>query len=374
MVGLGVAWRLAGLGRRVTLLERGRTGRGATHAAAGMLSPALEIGFEELDLYALSRESLRRWPAFARALERAAGRSVGYRDEGALDVATDRDEAAALRRRFRFQQAHGVPVEWLAGDAAQELEPLLAPGLPGAVFAPGDHQVDNRALAAALAEAARRAGVRILEDAPVAAVLPREAGPAVRLASGDTLGARAVVLAAGAWSRGVEGLAPAAPPVRPLKGQMLALRMAAPLALRLVVRSPEAYLVPKADGRLVVGATSEEQGFDTRVTAGGLYRLLEGAVRVVPAVEELELAETWAGLRPASRDHAPILGRSAHPGVVYATGHYRHGILLAPVTADEVAADVHALLDGHPPPSDALAPFSPRRFGGARAAGAPGSA
>lgn len=363
VAGLGIAWQLAEAGRRVVVLERGRVGRGATWAAAGMLAPSAEAGFEELDLYGLGRESLRRWPGFARALRQSSGIDVGYRDEGTLVVADDRDSARALRRLFAFQQEHGVPVEWLTGDEAADLEPLLSPRLPAAVFAPEDHQVDNRALAEALHRAAEQAGVEIREETAVAAIEPDDEQPAVRLADGERLAARAVVLAAGAWSASVDGLEPA-PPVRPVKGQMLSLRLDPErgLDLRHVVRGPDAYLVPKPDGRLVVGATSEEVGEDTAVTAGGIYRVLEGAVEVVPGVEEMEIIETWAGLRPASRDHAPLLGASEHPGVVYATGHYRHGILLAAVTAEEVAAELDARLDGRAETRPLLAPFSPRRF------------
>lgn len=363
VVGLGVAWRLAEAGRRVVVFERGRVGRGATWAAAGMLAPSAEIGFEELDLYALGRESLRRWPGFARALYESSGVDVGYRDEGTLVVADDRDSAHALRRLFAFQQKHGVRVEWLRGDEAADLEPLLSPRLPAAIYAPDDHQVDNRALAEALRRAAERAGVEIREGTPVEAVEPDDEQPSVVLDGGERVAARVVVLAAGAWSASVGGLTPP-PPVRPVKGQMLSLRLdpARGLDLRHVVRGPDAYLVPKPEGRLVVGATSEEVGEDTAVTAGGIYRLLEGAVEIVPGVEEMEVVETWAGLRPASRDHAPLLGASPHPGVVYATGHYRHGILLAPVTAEEIAAVVDARLDGRSETRPLLAPFSPSRF------------
>lgn len=359
--GLGVAWRLAQAGVSVAVLDRGPAGRGATWAAAGMLAPSAEIGFEELDLYALGRESLARWPAFAAEIEAATGIDVGLRTEGTLVVADDRDSLAALRRLFAFQQAQGVPVEWLGGEAAREVEPLLSPRVPGAVFSPTDHQVDNRALADALVAAVRAAGGEIREGVAVEAVEPDASRPAVRLAGGERVEARVVVLAAGAWSRGVGGLAPV--PVRPVKGQMLSLRATETVTLSVTVRGPDAYLVPKPGGRLVVGATSEDVGENTAVTAGGLYRLLEGAVAVVPGIEELDVVETWAGLRPASRDHAPILGRTAAPGVVAATGHYRHGVLLAPVTADEVAAEVLSALAGSPETRPLLRPFSPLRFG-----------
>ncbi len=363
IAGLGVAWQLAERGRRVVVLEGDRVGRGASWSAAGMLAPSAELGFEELDLYRLGRESLGRWPAFARRLEAASGVSVGYRDEGTLVVADDRDSVRALRRLFAFQQAHGAPVEWLSGDDACDVEPLLSPRLPAAIWSPHDHQVDNRAVVRALARAARAGGVEIRERAPVARVVPDAQAPSVRLESGEAVVARVVVLAAGVWSAGVGGLDPA-PPVRGVKGQALALRLDPERGLDLghVVRGPDAYLVPKADGRLVVGATSEDGVADGRVTAGGLFRLLEGAVAVVPGVEELEVIETWAAHRPASRDHAPLLGQSPHPGVTYATGHYRHGVLLAPVTAEEVAAEVDRRLDGAPETAPVLAPFSPLRF------------
>ena len=363
VAGLGVAWQLAERGRRVRVFEAGRAGRGASWAAAGMLAPSAEVGFEELDLYALGRESLARWRPFAAALEAASGTDVGYRDDGTLVVADDRDSARALRRQFAFQAEHGAPVEWLSGADAVDLEPMLSPRLPAAVWAPQDHQVDNRAVVEALGRAARSAGAEVAEGARVAHVRPDPASPGVALADGTRADARAVVLAAGAWSAGVGGLEPVAP-VRGVKGQALALRMDPErgLGLRRVVRGPDAYLVPKADGRLVVGATSEDGVSDTRTTAGGVYRLLEGAVAVVPAVEEMEWVETWAAHRPAARDHAPLLGRSPHPGVFYATGQYRHGILLAPVVAQEVAAEVERALDGRPETAPVLAPFSPLRF------------
>ena len=360
IIGLALARELAKRGRTVTVFERDRAGRGASWAAAGMLAPAAELGFEEIDLYRLGRESLRRWPDFARDLEAAGGMSVGYRDEGTLVVADDRDAAEALRRLYRFQEEHGAPVEWMTGREALEVEPFLSPKLAAAVFSPEDHQVDNRAVVEALRTVAEaHPNIILRECVTVSAVAPRE-HPAVVVDDGEQTAARIVVLAAGAWTRGIEGLEPA-PPVRPLKGQMLSLRMEAPFELGHVVRGPDAYLAPKSDGRLVIGATSEEMGFDTTVTAGGLYRLLEGAVEVVPGIEELEVAETWVGFRPASRDHAPLLGTAA-PGVVLATGHYRHGILLAPVTAQELGAEIDARLNGGGETSDWLAPFSPHRF------------
>jgi glycine oxidase len=223
--------------------------------------------------------------------------------------------------------------------------------------------VDNRALLEALREAFVAEGGTLHEDTPVDAVVPDGDAPAVATADGERVEGRAVVVAAGVWSREIGGFEPAdPPPVRPVKGQMIQLRMGLPFDLQHVVRGPDAYLAPKSSGRLVVGATSEEKGFDTDVTAGGLYDLLEGAWEVVPGIYDLPVDDTWAGLRPASRDHAPLIGATEAPGVVLATGHYRHGILLTPVTAQEVARLVQS---GET--SRWLEPFSPTRFSGAQA-------
>jgi len=361
IIGLSIAWRLAQRDRSVTVLERGDVGRAASWAAAGMLCPAAEIGFEELDLYRLGRESLRRWPEFARDLEGASGCSVGYRDEGALVVASDRDDTEALRRLYRFQQEQGVPVEWLAGLEALEIEPMLTPGLPAAIFSPDDHQVDNRGVVEGLLKVLHEMeDVTVRERSKVRAVSNRGDASLVLMEDESLVEARVVVLAAGAWSREVGGIEPRLP-VRPVKGQILSLQMKEVFELTHVIRGPDAYLVPKADGRLVVGATSEELGFDTQVTAGGIYRLLEGAVEIVPGIEELEITETGVGFRPASRDHAPLIGW-VFPNVMAATGHYRHGILLAPITADEVALEVDAKLGTRSETSGWLAPFSPDRF------------
>ncbi len=366
VVGLGIAWRLAQAGCPVTVYDRGEAGHGASWAAAGMLAAAVETEPGEEALLGLTLESQRLWPDFARELEAASGISVGYRDEGTIVVALTRDDAQQLRFTYEFQRGLGLAIEWLSGAEARRREPHLRPGVPGAVLSPRDHQVENRALGRALAVAARRAGATVHEHCPVCEV---EFGGG-RLRGVVTARGRepadAVVLAAGAWSRQIGGI-PAAflPPVRPIKGQMLALRMdpAAPL-LRHVVWLPRGYLVPRLDGRLIVGGTVEERGFDDTVTAGGLLALIEGAWRAVPAIEELPVAETWVGFRPGSRDDAPMLGPSGIDGLVVATGHHRNGILLTPVTAQAISA---YLLTGHLP--DSMRRFSPERFASPAPAG-----
>lgn len=359
MIGLSIGWRLARRGADVLVLERGKAGRATSWLAAGMLAPDAEIGFEELELYRLNRESARRWPRFVEELEAEGGMQVDFRKDGTLIVADDRDAAEALRRRFGFMREMGLEVEWLSGAEALELEPFVAPRLAAAVHSPRDYQVDNRMLVDALVEAFRRAGGEVREGATVRSVETGSGGAGVVLSDGERLAGSTTVVAAGAWSRAIEGLgAEARPPVRPVKGQMIELLIEPPFDLRHVVRGPHAYLAPKSSGRLLVGATSEEMGFDERVTAGGLYRLLEGAWEIVPGIYDLPVTDSWAGLRPASRDHLPILGAAGVPGVVMATGFYRHGILLAPVASEEIA---RLILEGET--SDWIEPFSPGRFG-----------
>ncbi len=357
-IGLAIGFELVRRGTPTTIFEKDRAGRGTSYQAAGMLAPDAEIEFEERELYTFNRESLRRWPDFAKRVEAASGQSVDYRDEGTLIVADDRDAAEALERLYTFQQEQGLNVDWLTGEEAREIEPFVAPRLSAAVFAPSDHQVDNRRLVDALRTAFEAEGGTLHEHTPVDAVVPDAEAPAVRTADGERVAGERIVVAAGVWSRELDGLTPdAQPPVRPVKGQMIQMRRTRPFDLQHVVRGPEAYLAPKSDGRVVMGATSEELGFDTTVTAGGLFDLLEGGWEVVPGIRDLPVDETWAGLRPASRDHAPLLGDTTAPGVAMATGHYRHGILLTPITAEEMA---RLICTGET--SDWLKPFSPRRF------------
>ncbi|MDP9400513.1 MAG: glycine oxidase ThiO [Actinomycetota bacterium] len=354
VAGLGVAWRAALRGARVVVLERDELGSGTSRWAAGMLAPVSEAELGERALLALGLDSLARWPAFAAELEEIAGHGVGYRETGALVVARDRDEAEALDRELGFRRELGLAVERLRPSQARRLEPALAPTVRLALSAPDDHVVDPRLLVPALAEACRRAGVELRVGAEVERVLvegDRAVGVAV---GGEALRAGQVVAALGPWSGGLAGLREEARvAVRPVKGQIMRLRDPEGSGLvERVLRFAGGYLVPRGDGRYVLGATVEERGFDTSVTAGGLYELLRDAGELVPGVHELVVEEVGAGLRPGSPDNTPLLGPSAHvEGLVWATGHYRNGILLAPVTAELVAG---ALL-GEPVP-DAFAP------------------
>jgi glycine oxidase len=350
-----VAWRARARGLSVCLLDRGDLGHGASHVAAGMLAPIAEADAGERALLELGLRSARRWLAFAQELRDVSGIDVGYRRCGTLVVARDRDAAEALERELALRQRLGLPVGRLRASQARALEPALAPGVRLALDVPDDHAVDPRLVTLALAAAAERAGVTLRPGAEVAEVRP---GRGVALADGELVRAEQVVVAAGAWSGRIPGVPPEARvPVRPVKGQILRLRDRAHAAgglVERVLRFEGGYLVGRGDGRYVLGATVEEQGFDTTVTAGGVYELLRDAAEVLPGVLELDVEEVAAGLRPGTPDNAPILGRSPLDGLAWATGHYRNGILLAPVTADLVAAE----LAGEPRAHD----LGPERF------------
>lgn len=358
VIGLAIGWRLAAAGCRVTLFDAGEAGRGASWAAAGMLAACAEAEPGEESLLPLTRASQALWPGFAAELQAASGIDVELRTEGTLTVALTADDGARLRHLFAFQKGLGLPVEWLSAAEARRREPYLSGQLAGGVLSPEDHQVDNRKVAEALKIAALKAGVELREHTPIERI---DVTPASRgvVAGGALHPADIVILAAGAWSRSID-TGPVRPlPVRPIKGQMLSLRMdpQAPL-LSHVVWGPGIYMVPRKDGRLILGATTEEKGFDPDLTAGGQLALLTHAWRTVPGIEELSILEQWVGFRPGSRDDAPILGASAETeGLVYATGHHRNGILLLPITTKVIC---ELILDGRLDP--VAAPFGAERF------------
>jgi len=339
VIGLACAWRAAQRGLDVVVLERDRPGSGASNVAAGMLAPVGEASFGEERLLGLALESHALWPRFAAELATASGSEVGYLDLGALHVALDRDEAAELRRRFELMASLGLEASWLRPRACRELEPGLTSSCAAGLHAPHESAVDPRALVDALAGAIEAAGGRIEIGEAAAALTDGDRITGVRTADGAELLGEAVVLAAGSWSAAAWLPAQARPPVRPVKGQILTLAGPAsePLCARIVV-SERVYIVPRADGRLIVGATVEEQGFDTRITAGGVHELLREAYRLLPEIGELELVEAIAGLRPATPDNLPLIGAGALDGLLLATGHFRNGILLAPLTAERIAS------------------------------------
>jgi glycine oxidase len=355
LVGLSCAWRAARRGLSVLVVDRaGAPAAGSSGVAAGMLAPVTEADFGEQRLLAVNLAGRARWPAFAAELEERTGLPTGYRESGALVVGADRDDAEALRRLHEFQLSLGLETEWLGPRACRRLEPGLSPRIAGGILAHGDAQADPRATARALAATVDELALGVEVEA-----VEHERGrvTGVRTSAG-TIECGAVVVAAGAWSA---ALAPdgEGPPVRPVKGQILELRVRAATEepLRRIVRTPRCYLLARGDGRVILGATVEEQGFDTAVTAGGVHRLLEAAWEVLPEVGELELVAARAGLRPTTPDNGALVGPGELEGLVWATGHWRNGVLLAPLTGDAVAG----LLAGGSLPAE-LAPLAPERF------------
>jgi glycine oxidase len=367
VIGLSVAWRAAQRGLQVTVADPS-PGRGASYAAAGMLTPVAEAEHTEHDLTRLGIESLARYPAFAAELTELTGKPTGFRETGTLQVGYDADDLAILGELRELQESLGLPVRQLSGRECRSLEPMLDPAIRGGLLVAGDGSVDPRLLIPALLAAAQHAGVRLVGQ-PVAEVLSSDGrASGVRLAGGTRLAADWVVLAAGWNSAGIGGLpAGAGSQVRPVKGQILRLRHGCagldgpPLlrrSVRGIVRGSAVYLIPRQDGELVIGATQEELGADLRVTAGAVWQLLRDARTLLPGITELEFAEAIAGLRPGTPDNAPLLGPSGLPGLLLATGHFRHGVLLAPVTADVIAEYlVTQQLPG------IAAPFTVSRFG-----------
>jgi glycine oxidase len=360
VIGLASAWRAAQGGARVCVLERAEPPAGATNVAAGMLAPVGELSFGEPELLSMMLAAAELWPEFVTELEAVSGEGTGHQANGALVVALDRDEAGELRRRHELQQELGLETEWLTPRRCRELEPGLSTSFVGGVHAPDDASVDPRRLALALAAALRAAGGELRTGTEVIDGLwDGERLVGVRAADGAEVHADAVVLCNGAWAGQTAWLPPEArPPVRPVKGEVIELRPredGPPVASRNIA-SERIYLVPRDDGRLIAGATQEERGFDTTITAGGVHELLREAYRVLPDVAEMELAGMIAGLRPGSPDNLPIVGRGAVEGLVLATGHFRNGILLAPITADAVAAT----LAGTEPPAS-IAAADPKR-------------
>lgn len=356
--GASVAFRLAQAGKQVVVLERAVPGAEASSAAGGILSPGVEA-LEPGPFYSLCTASLARYPAFAREVEAASGMWVGYRDGGTLELALDDPEARVLAGRAEKLQKAGLPVEVLDDAAVRRLEPGVSREARGALYFADEASVDPRLLGRAVYVAASRAGARFVTGQVQRIVHAAGRAVGVDHASGR-IEADAVVLAAGSWSMQVEGngLPPGA--VRPVRGQIALLDTRPPLLSR-VVFSANGYLVPRADGRILCGSTMEEVGHEKAVTAGGLRRVLDIALEIAPSLASAPVIETWSNFRPASPDGSPILGAGTVPGLFYATGHTRNGILLAPVTADAVAAAVL----GRAAPVD-LSPFSPARLGAGR--------
>jgi glycine oxidase len=361
VIGLSVAWRVGETNRRVAIFDPA-PGRGSSYAAAGMLAPVTEAAWGEEALIRLNVRAGAAWEHFADELQGQSGLRLGYETQGTLLVACDASDRAYLEELLDFQHHLGLNASWYGPTACRDLVPLLAPGIRGGIFAPQDHRVDNRRLLAALELACEKRGVEI-HKSRVDEVLSDEKGVYGIRCGTDVVRAPVVIIAAGVSSFFITGVPQGAlPPIRPVKGQILRLRTALgdPLlnhAVRALVHGHSVYIVPRPDGRIAIGATVEEKGDDTTVTAGAIYELLRDALQVLPSLSEVEFTEALAGLRPGSPDNAPIIGPTTLPGLIVAAGHYRNGILHAPLTSEAVT---YFLEKGELP--DWCAPIDSRRF------------
>jgi glycine oxidase len=354
VVGLSAARALATAGRRVLIVERGRVGAEASSAAAGMIAPQgeAEPGWPLLDLALRARDHHR---VLVPALEAETGISIELSRRGSIHVALTAAEESTLHERGEWQRARGLPAIALTPAELREAEPNLSADVRAGLLLTGDHWLDNVRLTRALAASALARGVGIATGRPVNELVIEGGRVTGVRAGGEVVAAPVVINAAGAWAGLLAG-DPLPPPIEPVRGQMIALDMGlAPL--RHVLVSSHGYLVPRMDGRLLVGSTSEKVGFDKTVTAGGLRTLLDAAVRLVPVLADVRVTDTWAGLRPGTPDGLPVIGPGAVPGLVHAAGLYRNGILLGPLIGDLVAD----LVLGRPVSVD-LTPFVPERF------------
>lgn len=359
IIGLAVGYELQRRGCPVLLVDRGAAGAGATQAAGGMLAPISEAETDSPLLLRFGVESLTRYAAFVRGLESLTGHDCGYRREGTVWAALDHDDLAELRHLATTLRDKGLDAAEREGPAIRALEPHLSHRVVGGLIVGGDHQVDPRRLVRALVEAVRSLGGELQEGVSINAVVAtggRVEGLRGTGADGAAfeIEASRVVLAAGAWSTAGIRSPLAAVGLRPVKGQLVRLRGAR--LLTRVVRTPHVYLVPRADGELLVGATMEEMGFDTSATAGAALDLLRHAREVLPGIYDLELTEISVGLRSAVADHLPVIGAAETAGLFAAFGHFRNGVLLAPATAHHLADWIE-----HGSAPDALAPFAPAR-------------
>jgi glycine oxidase len=354
VVGLSVARALAGAGRSVQVVERRRVGAEASSAAAGMLAPQGEAE-PEWPLLDLALRARDHHLALVPALESETGLSIELSRRGAIHVALDADEEASLQQRGEWQRARGLTAVPLSAAELRDAEPNLSPDVRAGLLFPGDHWLDNVRLTRALAASALARGVGLVTGRPVTELVLESGRIAGVRAGGEVFAAPIVVNAGGAWAGLLAG-DPRPPRVEPVRGQMMALDMTLP-PLKHVIVSGHGYLVPRMDGRLLVGSTSEKVGFDKSVTAGGLRTLLGAAVRLVPVLADVRIAQTWAGLRPGTPDGLPVIGPGAVPGLVHAAGLYRNGILLGPLVGEIVADQIL----GRPSTVD-LAPFALSRF------------
>lgn len=357
VIGLVIAWRLSHNGHRVTVLERGQIGREASWAAAGMLAPHCELDQPDA-FFELCQKSLEAYPAFISALKQETGYAIDYITNGTIFPALSDGDQQKLEIRYKRQKEAGLPVELLSAKASRRLEPNLSGHVQMALRYPADHQVENRDLIRALTQAIRQLGGIIHEGTAVKRILTDQSQVIGVQADSVSWETRHIVNATGSWARYLDGVPNTVrPPIRPVHGQILSLATGDAWPFRHTIYSSKTYLVPRSNGRLLIGATVEESGFRKEVTVEGILQLFHGALRLAPALRSYPFEATWSGLRPTTSDGLPILGPTAVKGLYLATGHYRNGILLAPITGDLMAD----MIENQSIPS-LMKPFLPDRF------------
>ena len=334
--GLAIGLELAKNNIHTTIYDKGEIGDGASNHSGGMLAAGIENEPSEASLWQLTRKSQEMWHDYAKEIETISGLNIDYRKEGTMMIATNQDDLKHVQFLYEYQQKLGVKLDFLSARDIQKQEPYLK--TVGGMVCKDDHQVNSRLFIKALSTAFIKLGGRIHTHTPVSTIhTTNNTTTGIKLADGTIIEGDGVVVCAGVHSPLIKNIQTPLP-VRPLKGQMLALQMDknSPI-INHVVWSPRSYLIPKSDGTLLIGATVEESGYNTENTAGGIYSLLESAWRCLPAVEDLPIKEMWASLRPTSQDDSPILGTLSPSNTYVATGHHRNGILLAPITAKIMA-------------------------------------
>ena len=340
IIGLSIAWRLIGIGKKVIIIDKKNLGKEASWAAAGMLSGRLDLKPCEKKLLPIFEKSHLAWPKFAEELENKSGKSIGYKKEGTLRVACDLDEEKKLKNNYDFLKNNKVNITWLSGDKIRDKEPYVSNNVLSGFFSPDDHHVNNRYILDALITILKKNKNNCIfkENTEVEKIITHKDQVIGVKTRNETIKTKEIIVCSGAWTNKITNIEIKDVPIRPVKGQMVCLKMPKSTSLlKHILWRENVYLVPRDNSDLIIGATEEEMGFDKSLTVGGIYNLLKIAREVLPAIEDLSIVESWSGLRPATRDEAPIIGPSKKiKGLIYATGHHRNGILLAPLTSNVI--------------------------------------
>ena len=340
IIGLSIAWRLIGIGKKVIIIDKKNLGKEASWAAAGMLSGRLDLKPCEKKLLPIFEKSHLAWPKFAEELENKSGKSIGYKKEGTLRVACDLHEEKKLKNNYDFLKNNKVNITWLSGDKIRDKEPYVSNNVLSGFFSPDDHHVNNRYILDALITILKKNKNNCIfkENTEVEKIITNKNQVIGVKTNNEIIQTKEIIVCSGAWTSKIKNIEIKEVPIRPVKGQMVCLKVPKNISLlKHILWRENVYLVPRNNSDLIIGATEEEMGYDKSLTVGGIYNLLKIAREVLPAIEDLSIVESWSGLRPTSRDDAPIIGPSKKlKGLIYSTGHHKNGILLAPLTSSVI--------------------------------------